>query len=99
MKYFKLLHWNFKQVLISLDQVLRCLLALFFCLFCAKSKAYADETMSAWCYRLNYTWYGHVCEFIVNCIMYVPERVFYKHKWGHCYRAYLAEIDRAHSPK
>ena len=47
--------------------------------------------MSAYCYRHRQYWYGAVLEFVVNCIMYIPERLIYKYHWGHCKRAYERE--------
>lgn len=89
------LWYNVKQVLIAFDQLLRCLLALIVCFINPHVKGYADETMSAFCYRLSSKyWYVKFLEVIVNIIM-LP---FEKFKWGHCKRAYQSELDRAHSP-
>lgn len=47
--------------------------------------------MSAYCYRHRQYWYGAVLEFVVNCIMYIPERLIFKYRWGHCKRAFERE--------
>lgn len=79
---------NLKQLLISLDQLIQVVIGLIVSIFLWGHKIDADETMSAYCHRHNKYWYGKVMEFVVNCIMYIPEKVIYKLPWGHCKRAY-----------
>ena len=79
---------NFRQLLISLDQLLQVIIGCIVSLFLWNHRIDADETMSAYCYRHRHYWYGAVMEFIVNCIMYIPERLIYGLKWGHCKRSY-----------
>ena len=67
--------YNLRQLLISLDQLLH-------------HRIDADETMSAYCYRHNKYWYGRAMEILVNCLMYIPEKLIYKLPWGHCKRTY-----------
>lgn len=86
--------WNFKQFLICIDQFARVIVALVFGIFNPKVKGYADETISAWSYRCRDRWYGHAMEFFVNCLMYIPEKVFYRLNWGHCKRAYASECNK-----
>ena len=95
MKRLKLLKRNFNQLLISFDQVLRCIVGLICGIINGNSLVYADETLSAWAYRQsNYYWYANICKTIINVIM-LP---FEKFQWGHCRRAYDSECLRKHSP-
>lgn len=84
---FAFLH-NFEQLLISIDQLIQVIIGCIVSLFLWSHKIDADETMSSYCYRHNQYWYGKAMEFVVNCIMYIPERLLYGYKWGHCKRAY-----------
>lgn len=95
----KILGWNLKQVLIAFDQLVRCLLALVFGLFNPKCKGYADETMSSWCFANRDKWYGRAGELVVNVLMYIPEYLIYRYKWGHCQRSYESELKRSHLPE
>lgn len=93
-KNWKLKH-NLLQTLIALDQLIRCLIGLIACFFNPKVTVWADETMSAYCYRKNEIWYVKILEVLVNVIMLPFERF----KWDHCKRAYESEIIRQQSPK
>lgn len=83
---------NLKQLLISIDQLVQVVVGLIVSMFLWSHKIDADETMSAYCHRHNKYWYGRVMEFVVNCIMYLPEKLIYKLQWGHCKRAYEQEL-------
>lgn len=91
-------HWNFKQTLIALDQLIRCVLALIIGLINPKCRGYADETMSAWAYANRRRWYGRAAEVLINVLMYVPELALYRYRWGHCERAYKSEQARTQLP-
>lgn len=84
--------YNCKQLLISLDQLLQVLIGVIVSMFLWSHKIDADETMSCYCYRHRNTWYGKAMEIVVNVIMYLPEKLIYRYPWGHCKRAYDAEI-------
>lgn len=90
MKNCAFLH-NFKELLISADQLVQVLIGLVVSVFKWDHKIDADETMSAYCYRHANLWYCKPLEFLVNCIMYVPEKLIYGYSWGHCKRAYENE--------
>ena len=90
MSKYAFLH-NLKQLLISIDQLLQVVIGLIVSLFLWSHRIDADETMSAYCYRHRRYWYGAAMEFIVNCIMYIPEKLIYGYGWGHCKRAYENE--------
>ncbi len=83
--------YNLKQLLIAIDQLIQVVIGLIVSLFLWSHKIDADETMSAYCYRHHRYWYGAVMEFLVNCLMYLPEKLIYGYKWGHCKRAYENE--------
>lgn len=93
------LHWNVKQTLIAVDQLVRCVLALPIGIINPKARAYADETMSAWSYINREKWYGRAAEVTINVLMYLPELVLYHYRWGHCERAYKSELSRTQLPK
>lgn len=88
---FAIFH-NLKQLLISIDQLIQVVIGLIVSLFLWSHKVDADETMSAYCYRHHSYWYGAVMEFLVNCLMYLPEKLIYGYSWGHCKRAYESEL-------
>lgn len=83
--------YNLKQLLIAIDQLVQVLIGLFVSIFLWQHKIDADETMSAYCYRHAGLWYCKPFEFLVNCLMYIPEKLIYKYPWGHCKRAYENE--------
>lgn len=80
--------YNLKQLLIAIDQLIQVVIGLLVSCFLWEHKVNADETMSAYLYRHSSLWYCKPLEFIVNCLMYIPERLIYKYPWGHCKRAY-----------
>ncbi len=80
--------YNLKQLLIAIDQLIQVIIGLLVSCFLWEHKINADETMSAYLYRHSGLWYCKPLEFIVNCLMYIPERLIYKYPWGHCKRAY-----------
>ena len=90
MKNCAFLH-NFKELLISVDQLVQVLIGLVVSIFLWSHRINADETMSAYCYRHANLWYCKPLEFLVNCIMYIPEKLIYGYSWGHCKRAYENE--------
>lgn len=89
------LWYNIKQVLISFDQMIRCILACFICLFKWQYKGYADETLSAYAWRMHGKyWYANYLRIFIDCLMYVFEGC----KWLHCKGAYESEQKRLHLP-
>ena len=81
---------NIEQLLISFDQ---CLNVLFSMIVEPKTRAWADETFSAHCYRCrndSNMWY--VFYKIVNMI-------FFWQSEDHCKSSYESEVERKHSPK
>lgn len=88
--------YNLKQLLICLDQLAQGIIGCVVSVFLWSHKIDADETMSAYCYRHRQYWYGRAMVFVINCIMYVPERLIYKYTWGHCKRAYERELIRVY---
>lgn len=81
MKRIAFLH-NLRQLLISLDQLLQVIIGCIVSLVLWDHRIDADETMSAYCHRHNKYWYGRAMEILVNCLMYIPEKLIYKLPWG-----------------
>jgi len=64
------------QLLIAIDQCFNCLIG----------SGYADETYSAFCYRMQ------------DWRMIVLDKIFFFDK-DHCYNSYLSEVNRKQYPK
>lgn len=96
MTRWKLFKLNIFQLLVSIDQVLRCFVGLIAGLINGHSRAYADETLSAWAYRGEQRKFLHakLLRCLIDVIMFMPEGF----KWGHCKMAYETEKNRGHSP-
>lgn len=84
---------NFKQLLISGDQFLFCLVSFLLSLFNHNVNVYADLTLSAQAYRLSEKgyWYGKALRWFIDLLF----RPFEKE---HCKQAYQSEMDKGHLP-
>ena len=92
---FKLIKYNFHQLLIAFDQLLRCVLGLIISLINGHSKSYADETLSAYAYRKSLNnGYAKVLMYMIDFLL-LPFEGF---KLGHCERSFYNEKHKKHLP-